>query len=48
MIRYDNTPLTKTIGKYWDDEKYPIKTTEGQPRLLLVAVDVQDCHYGYI
>ena len=23
-------------------KQYPIKTTEGQPRLLLVAVDMQD------
>ena len=42
IIRYDTTPLTQSIGKYWNDEEYPIKTTEGQPRLLLVAVDVQD------
>ncbi len=42
IIRYDNTPLTQSIGKYWNDEEYPIKTTEGQPRLLLVAVDVPD------
>ena len=42
MIRYDNAPLIQTIRKYWNDKEHPIKTTEGQPRLLLVAVDVQD------
>lgn len=42
MLKYDNTPLTKTIGKYWDHMAHPIKTKEGEPRLLLVAVDVQD------
>jgi NTE family protein len=42
MIRYDNNPLTKTICKYWDDKVNPIRTDEGEPRLLLVAVDMQD------
>ncbi|MBA3978834.1 MAG: hypothetical protein H0X50_11710 [Nitrosopumilus sp.] len=42
MVGYDNTPLTKTIRKHWDYEGHQIKTEEGQPRLLLVAVDVQD------
>ena len=41
MIRYDNTPLTNTIRNYWDDKTNPIKTDEGEPRLLLVTVDVQ-------
>ncbi len=42
MIRYDNAPLIKTIRNYWDDKINPIKTYEGEPRLILVAVDVQD------
>ena len=44
FARFDNTPLTKTIKKYWDYEKYPLKTQfeKGEPRLLLVCVDVMD------
>ncbi|TVP40224.1 patatin-like phospholipase family protein [Candidatus Nitrosocosmicus arcticus] len=42
MLRFDNSPIVKTIRKFWDDSKNPIKTDEGQPRLLLVGVDVQD------
>ncbi len=44
FARFDNTPLTKTIKEYWDYEKYPIKTEfeKGEPRLLLVSVDVMD------
>ena len=42
MVRFDNTPLTDTIRKYWNDREQPIKTDEENPRLLLVAVDVQD------
>jgi predicted acylesterase/phospholipase RssA len=44
FARFDNTPLTRTIKKYWDYEKYPIRTQfeEGEPRLLLVSVDVMD------
>ena len=44
FARFDNTPLTKTIKEYWDYEKYPIKTEfeKGEPRLLLVCVDVMD------
>lgn len=42
MIRYDNNPLTKTIQYYWDDKINPIKTNEEEPRLLLVAIDMQD------
>jgi len=43
LIRYDNSPLVRTIRSgYWDDTNNPILTDEGQPRLLLVAVDVQD------
>lgn len=42
MLRFDNSPIVKTIRKYWDDSNNPIITKEGQPRLLLVGVDVQD------
>jgi hypothetical protein len=44
FARFDNTPLTRTIKKYWDYEKYPLKTSfeKGEPRLLLVCVDVMD------
>ena len=44
FARFDNTPLTNTIKEYWDYEKYPIKTEfeKGEPRLLLVCVDVMD------
>jgi NTE family protein len=44
FARFDNTPLTRTIKKYWDYEKYPIKTQfkKGEPRLMLVSVDVMD------
>jgi NTE family protein len=42
MLKYDNDALTKTIKKYWDYEELPIKSAEGQPSLLLIAVDVLD------
>lgn len=43
LMRYDNSPLVRTIRNgYWDDTNNPVLTNEGQPRLLLVAVDVQD------
>jgi NTE family protein len=43
LTRYDNTPLVQTIRRgYWNDIDNPIITEEEQPRLLLVAVDVQD------
>jgi NTE family protein len=44
FARFDNTPLTNTIKRYWDYERYPIKTQfeKGEPRLLLVSVDVMD------
>ncbi|MDQ3867927.1 MAG: patatin-like phospholipase family protein [Thermoproteota archaeon] len=42
--RMDNTPLARTIKKYWDYEKLPIKTSfkDRQPRLFLVSVDALD------
>ena len=42
ILRFDNSPIVETIRKFWDDSKNPIKTDEGEPRLLLVGVDVQD------
>jgi NTE family protein len=42
IVKYDNTALTKTIKKYWDYDSQRIKSNDPQPRLLLVAVDVQD------
>lgn len=42
LVKYDNTALTRTIKKYWNYDAHRIKTTDPQPRLLLVAVDVQD------
>jgi NTE family protein len=44
FTRFDNTPLARTIKKYWDYEKFPIKTTfkDLQPRLLLISVDMLD------
>ena len=45
LLRYDNSPMTEMILGHWknkEDKAEPIRTTEGQPRLLIVAVDVQD------
>jgi NTE family protein len=41
--RYSNAPLKRIINKYWDYDNFPIKTSleQGEPRLLLVTVDVQ-------
>ncbi len=41
--RYSNDPLRSIINKYWDYDNFPIKTSleQGEPRLLLVTVDVQ-------
>jgi hypothetical protein len=40
---YSNDPLRSIIKKYWDYDNFPIKTSyrDGQPRLLLVTVDIQ-------
>jgi NTE family protein len=40
---YSNDPLRSIIKKYWDYDNSPIKTSlkDGQPRLLLVTVDIQ-------
>ncbi len=42
--RFDNAPAAVTMKNYWLRDGSPyIQTQEGAPRLLLVAVDVQDC-----
>ena len=42
--RFDNTPLVELLRRnYWLREGDAIHTEPGEPRLLLVAVDVQDC-----
>jgi NTE family protein len=44
--RFDNSPLTRTMKKYWDydNDSNKIKTSfdNGEPRLLLVCVDAMD------
>ena len=40
--RFSNEPLVKTMKKFWDYDKFPIKTAKNQPRLLLVTVDIED------
>lgn len=44
FTRMDNAPLARTIKKYWNYDKYPIKTSfeDRQPRLFLVSVDALD------
>jgi NTE family protein len=45
FTRFDNRPLVNVIEKnYWDSKRYPIATDylKGEPRLLLVAVDILD------
>ncbi|MDQ3837596.1 MAG: hypothetical protein M3270_11800, partial [Thermoproteota archaeon] len=44
FTRFDNSPLARTIKRYWDHEKHPIKTSfdKGEPRLILVSVDMLD------
>ncbi|MEJ7641833.1 MAG: hypothetical protein WKF36_06520 [Candidatus Nitrosocosmicus sp.] len=41
MVQYYNAPLIDTIRKYWNDREQPIKTGEGNTRLLVVAVGAQ-------
>jgi predicted acylesterase/phospholipase RssA len=44
FARFDNDPLAVTMKEFWDYDKSPgIKTGPGEPRLLVVAVDVEDC-----
>ncbi len=45
FTRFDNRPLVNIIEKrYWDSKHYPIATnySKGEPRLLLVSVDILD------
>ncbi|WP_148687529.1 patatin-like phospholipase family protein [Candidatus Nitrosocosmicus hydrocola] len=44
IVKYDNNALVKTIKKYWDYDAHRIKTIDPQPRLLLIAVDIQDAN----
>jgi hypothetical protein len=48
FARYDNTPLENLLSSnyYWYDEnRSPLMTfpDKGEPRLLLISVDIQDC-----
>ncbi len=43
FYRFDNTPLINTLKRMWYLNGQPISTKKGEPRLLLVSVDVQDC-----
>jgi NTE family protein len=45
FARFSNSPLVETVTQhYWNADKEPIRTSfeNGEPRLLLVAVDVLD------
>ncbi len=45
FFRFSNTPLVETAKKrYWDSDNEAIRTSfgDGEPRLLLVAVDILD------
>jgi NTE family protein len=44
FTRFDNSPLARTIKRYWDYENHPIKTSfdKLEPRLILVSVDMLD------
>ncbi len=44
LTRFDNSPLARSVKRYWDYEKNPIKTSfdKGEPRLILVSVDMLD------
>jgi predicted acylesterase/phospholipase RssA len=45
FARFNNNPLAETMKKYWNNSnciKTEIKDQAEQPRLLIVAVDVQD------
>jgi NTE family protein len=44
FTRFDNTPLARTVRRYWDYEKQPIKTSfnKFEPRLILVSIDTLD------
>jgi predicted acylesterase/phospholipase RssA len=44
FTRFDNSPLARTVKRYWDYENHPIKTSfnELEPRLILVSIDMLD------
>jgi NTE family protein len=45
FLRFSNSPMVETVTQhYWNADKEPIRTSfeNGEPRLLLVAVDVLD------
>lgn len=44
LSRFSNIPIETTIRRFWNPDRNPIKTRfeNGQPRLLLVSVDIQD------
>jgi NTE family protein len=44
FTRFDNSPLARTVKRYWDYENHPIKTSFDKldPRLILVSVDMLD------
>jgi predicted acylesterase/phospholipase RssA len=44
FFRFDNAPLAEIIKKYWDYDGDPIRTgpEDGQPRLLLTSIDLQN------
>jgi NTE family protein len=42
LIRYGNSPIVDTIKEFWNFDEDRIRTTEGQPRLMMVSVDIRD------
>lgn len=44
MLRFDNSPLGKMIEeKYWPNNPIATSYEQGEPRLLFVGVDLQNC-----
>jgi predicted acylesterase/phospholipase RssA len=44
MLRFDNAPLARIIEeKYWPDNPIATSFEDGEPRLLFVSVDMQNC-----
>ena len=44
FVRFDNGPLVRTMKKFWNfEENTGIKTGPGEPRLMVIAVDIEDC-----
>lgn len=42
LVRYGNLPIVQTIKKFWNFERDRVKTTEDEPRLMFVSVDIRD------